>query len=433
MAAEWYYAKGKEKVGPLTTAQLRELARSGELSRNDMVWKQGMANWTPAAQVKHLFAEVVPQVVPASVPPPLPDDREPAPALGSGLVLPWPAEERNGFSVVQWVGLGASGFLGLLGLVFVVVSLADGGQGLCCGPLVFCVVGLVLTFAVFNGFLIHGRWVPADGEGGWVELLGGGVFKQEDGLVGTYVLTRNKKFIDIRVASRLVDSWKILSWGTSSLEIQDSTGKARSFTKGKTLEEKRANPFHRDRTDHLPRTWEPIDGSNEWVQFTKDGAVVFADGGAGKYAVSGEEPNEVITLRMSDGTSRQLRVLSLSRSQLVVQEGGAARTYRNAEGGGGSVGGASGAVGPVQGGKLLSGFWNWLSGKEPCVYCKSRNTKVEGTKIIKQWQEVGTDYLESTPGNTKQAVFNCSLYEEQYHCNDCGMGWIYERKGRGRA
>jgi hypothetical protein len=55
MTAEWYYAKNKQKVGPLTAAQLKQLVRSGELSRNDMVWKEGMAKWTPAGQVKGLF------------------------------------------------------------------------------------------------------------------------------------------------------------------------------------------------------------------------------------------------------------------------------------------------------------------------------------------------------------------------------------------
>jgi antitoxin component YwqK of YwqJK toxin-antitoxin module len=55
MTAGWYYAKNKQKVGPLTAAQLKQLARSGELARNDMVWKEGMAKWTPAGQVKGLF------------------------------------------------------------------------------------------------------------------------------------------------------------------------------------------------------------------------------------------------------------------------------------------------------------------------------------------------------------------------------------------
>ncbi len=167
--------------------------------------------------------------------------------------MPWPAEERNGFSIKQWIGIGASGFMGFVGLVFVVVSLVQGGQGLCCGPMVFCATGLLLWLTIFNGWMIHGRWVPVDGAGGWVELLKGGIFKREDGMVGTFTLLKNKRFIDIFVAGRLADSWKILSWGMNSLEVQDMSGNARSFKRGKTLEQKQASPFHSETHRRLTR------------------------------------------------------------------------------------------------------------------------------------------------------------------------------------
>lgn len=48
MAAEWYYAKGDERVGPVSASDLKALAKSGELSPNDMVWKEGMAEWKSA-------------------------------------------------------------------------------------------------------------------------------------------------------------------------------------------------------------------------------------------------------------------------------------------------------------------------------------------------------------------------------------------------
>lgn len=325
MAAEWYYAKAGEKVGPVTQALLKELADAGELSRTDMVWKQGMTKWVEAGQVTGLFESGTPNAVTGAVPPPLP--AAPKSARPRTPELPWPADERNGFSVKQWVGIGVSGFLGFVGMVFVVVSLVQGGQGLCCGPMVFCATGLLLWLTIFNGWMIYGRWMPVDGAGGWVELLKGGTFKREDGMVGTFTLLRNRKFIDIFVAGRLVDSWKILSWGMSSLEVQDRSGMARSFRRGKTLEQRQASPFHRDRTDDLPGTWMPIDGSGKWVQFTKDGAVVFCEGRAGRYTVTGEEPNEVIRVTMADGSTRAYRVMSLSKAQLVIVESSEARTY----------------------------------------------------------------------------------------------------------
>jgi hypothetical protein len=451
MAAEWYYAKNKQRVGPVTEAQLQELVRSGELSRSDMVWKQGMAKWMQAGQVPGLFEDRPPQAEMASVPPPLPASPEAIPVAARSAptpVLPWPAEERSGFSVKQWIGLGASGFMGFVGLVFVVVSLIQEGQGLCCGPMVFCVIGLVLWMGVFNGWMIHGRWVPVDGAGGWVELLKGGIFKREDGMVGTFTLLRNKRFIDIFVAGRLVDSWKILSWGMNSLEVQDMTGKARSFKRGKTLEQKQASPFHRDRTDDLPGSWVPIDGSGQWVQFTKDGAIVFSDGAAGRYTVTGEEPNEIIRATMADGSTREYRVMSLSKAQLVIVEGTEARTY--ARHGTKTTAasptsseqaqvpsedppadqGASSAVGG-----FFSGIWNWLSSVNnfPCPKCKSKQTEELTRQVIDRRQEVKTDWAAASGNYRPQAVFNITTYESECRCKKCGEEWIQQHEDGNRA
>ena len=433
MTAEWYYAKDKQRVGPVTEAQLKELVRSGELSRTDMVWKQGMAKWMQAGQVQGLFEDGPPQAVTGSVPPPLPASPEIVPVVTRSaptLELPWPAEERSGLSVKQWIGIGASGFMGFVGLVFVVVSLVQDGSGLCCGPMVFCATGLVLWLSIFNGWMIHGRWVPIDGAGGWVELLKGGIFKREDGMVGTFVFLKNKKFIDIFVAGRLVDSWKILSWGMDSLEIQDMTGKARSFKGGKTLEQKQANPFHRDRTDDLPGTWMPIDGSGKWVQFTKDGAIVFSEGGAGRYTVTGEEPNEIIRIKMADGSTKEYRVMSLSKAQLVIVEGTEARTFTRHGTKASAAASTSSDQSPVTtadppaeqdtssgGGGLLSGVWNWLAYWN-CPKCGKRSGKKTDTSYYREGQRVQTE-----PGTNQQVVVNYGVRRESFHCKACGHQW----------
>ncbi len=55
MAAEWYYAKDDQQLGPLSASDLKALAKSGELSPSDLVWMEGMADWKPASGVKELF------------------------------------------------------------------------------------------------------------------------------------------------------------------------------------------------------------------------------------------------------------------------------------------------------------------------------------------------------------------------------------------
>jgi hypothetical protein len=56
MASEWFYTlDGKEKSGPVSSAQLQALVRYGHLLPTDLVWKEGMAWWTPASKVNGLF------------------------------------------------------------------------------------------------------------------------------------------------------------------------------------------------------------------------------------------------------------------------------------------------------------------------------------------------------------------------------------------
>jgi hypothetical protein len=362
--------------------------------------------------------------------PPLFGGRQaPAHTPDPGTRFPWPVEERSAPNPkLFWLkaGIAASVVVGVLLLVTVVAAIF-------CLPF-FSLACLIYFFGVSKGRL-HGRWVPVEGAG-WVEFLPGGILKREDGTVGTFALLPNQRFIDLLVSGHLVDSWKVLAWGTDTLEVQDVAGRARSFKKGKTLEEKQANPFRRERTTYLPNSWTPIDGSGEWVQFTGDGAVVFSDGTAGRYAVSGEEPDEVIRVKMSGGSAREFRVLSLSRSQLVIEEGAVARSYRPAgrkqSGQGEAAEPATEGEGPVLG-NVLSSAWNWLSGKEACVSCKSRNTELQGRNELRRWQEVKTDYGSSTPNHRVQAVFNCYVHEEHHRCKDCGHQWVVEREGSSPA
>src|SRR5262249_45031028 len=56
--ADWYYAKGGERLGPVSSAQLRQMAQSGELLPTDMVFKEGGTQWTAASTISNLFPAV---------------------------------------------------------------------------------------------------------------------------------------------------------------------------------------------------------------------------------------------------------------------------------------------------------------------------------------------------------------------------------------
>lgn len=84
--AVWYYAHGDEEKGPVTAAQLKSLAMAGKLAPQDLVWKEGMPDWTPAQEVKGLFPKDAPAAAPATTqavtPPhtPAPASYAPSPA-----------------------------------------------------------------------------------------------------------------------------------------------------------------------------------------------------------------------------------------------------------------------------------------------------------------------------------------------------------------
>jgi hypothetical protein len=54
---DWFYAKGDKHAGPVNSAELKRLATAGELKPDDLVWREGMADWTVARNVRGLFEE----------------------------------------------------------------------------------------------------------------------------------------------------------------------------------------------------------------------------------------------------------------------------------------------------------------------------------------------------------------------------------------
>ncbi|MBT3380973.1 MAG: SPFH domain-containing protein [Lentisphaerae bacterium] len=64
--AQWYAAVGGQQTGPFDPAALQQQIQQGRIATDTLVWKQGMASWTAAAQVPELAGLF------GSMPPPLP-------------------------------------------------------------------------------------------------------------------------------------------------------------------------------------------------------------------------------------------------------------------------------------------------------------------------------------------------------------------------
>ncbi|HEX9730671.1 MAG TPA: DUF4339 domain-containing protein [Thermoanaerobaculia bacterium] len=75
----WYYAQGGAQKGPVTFAELREMATSSRLAADDLIWRPGLSGWSPASSVQGVMPEA------NSGPPPLAMVAPPAaPFAGAG-------------------------------------------------------------------------------------------------------------------------------------------------------------------------------------------------------------------------------------------------------------------------------------------------------------------------------------------------------------
>lgn len=52
MERQWYYAiGGRDRQGPIVEEALRDLIRQGRISGSDLLWSEGMQDWTPLHQL----------------------------------------------------------------------------------------------------------------------------------------------------------------------------------------------------------------------------------------------------------------------------------------------------------------------------------------------------------------------------------------------
>ena len=50
----WHFARGTERLGPVTTTRLVQLFEDGSIDGSTLVWRAGMANWQPYLDVDEL-------------------------------------------------------------------------------------------------------------------------------------------------------------------------------------------------------------------------------------------------------------------------------------------------------------------------------------------------------------------------------------------
>jgi hypothetical protein len=60
MMNQWYYGMHGQQIGPVAESELRQLIAQGVVTRETMVWREGMAEWRAMAEVNELAGPPVP-------------------------------------------------------------------------------------------------------------------------------------------------------------------------------------------------------------------------------------------------------------------------------------------------------------------------------------------------------------------------------------
>lgn len=133
MAEAWSYILSGKTVGPITEEALRDLLASGRLRADDLVWHQGLADWTKAGQFPELQPR--PSLAPPVPAPPIP--LPPPPMLDEAALdagAPMAATLAALRATKPWVRF--LGVLGIIGTIFMVL--------------------LALVFMAFNELMFRG-------------------------------------------------------------------------------------------------------------------------------------------------------------------------------------------------------------------------------------------------------------------------------------
>lgn len=275
VTAEWYYANGDKQLGPITEEELRVLATSGKLLPADMVWKQGMSGWATASSISALFPRT------SQAPPPLPPvvaaPTKPSKIAANRVTCELDLPGQDGPHQVDLLLDGekiatGSWQAGIHNLQF---ESAIGSH----------TFTLQLTATVFGASRTGKKEYQVQ-------------FKKP----GHYTLKFKYGWMPMQLPTGIESSY--------SPEALDFV------------------PVSAMRKKSFVGSWQPTTEANVSLQFTEDGAVVFSDGSAGRFTISGNQPNEVIEIKLVNGQSRQFKVVSLSPEQLVVAEGNEATTFR---------------------------------------------------------------------------------------------------------
>ena len=87
---QWYYARNDQQFGPVSAAELKQLADAGRLAPDDLLWREGMDSWATAINLRGLFNNEPPANTPTDSPEPINQPLTPSPrsSAPAGMTAP---------------------------------------------------------------------------------------------------------------------------------------------------------------------------------------------------------------------------------------------------------------------------------------------------------------------------------------------------------
>lgn len=123
----WYVMQGEQQLGPYTGQQLAEYAAQGSITRESMVWAEGMPDWIQAAQVENLFPAAQPATTPATGSPyQTPATTDPTAAPGS---TPYPHPGVKASSFGMWAGFLVVGIILMIAGFIIAANAGNSSPG----------------------------------------------------------------------------------------------------------------------------------------------------------------------------------------------------------------------------------------------------------------------------------------------------------------
>jgi uncharacterized RDD family membrane protein YckC len=198
----WHYTVGEEQYGPVTLLELRKLVASGDVLETDLVWKEGMPDWTAVIDLDELK--------------PSRWDSSRASASSDGKTSQSTSKEYAGFWFRFFaflidgliLGIGSAVITVMIGIILTLgfgislIGLADREREATAATLALILSWIVLAFANFMLQWLYFAFMESSGQRATIGKLACGIMvTDESGAPVTFAQATGRFFAKIFITS----------------------------------------------------------------------------------------------------------------------------------------------------------------------------------------------------------------------------------------